>query len=92
MTAGVKKYGVKCGTLLRFWENKGWLMKLVDERRINKWKTTLPKTRQISLNEGYELTRKFFLLTQQTQQTMYKNELLPFQQKRSITESKRKIF
>ena len=21
----VKKYGVKCGTLLRFWENKGWI-------------------------------------------------------------------
>ena len=21
----VNKYGVKCGTLLRFWENKGWI-------------------------------------------------------------------
>ena len=21
----VKKYGVKCGTSLRFWENKGWI-------------------------------------------------------------------
>ena len=23
----VKKYGVKCGTLLRFWEKKGWINK-----------------------------------------------------------------
>ena len=23
--ASVNKYGVKCGTLLRFWENKGWI-------------------------------------------------------------------
>ena len=23
--ANVNKYGVKCGTLLRFWENKGWI-------------------------------------------------------------------
>ena len=22
---GVNKYGVKCGTSLRFWENKGWI-------------------------------------------------------------------
>ena len=21
----VNKYGIKCGTLLRFWENKGWI-------------------------------------------------------------------
>ena len=21
----VKKYGIKCGTSLRFWENKGWI-------------------------------------------------------------------
>ena len=21
----VKRYGVKCGTSLRFWENKGWI-------------------------------------------------------------------
>ena len=24
----VSKYGVKCGTLLRFWENKGWINKI----------------------------------------------------------------
>ena len=24
---GVNKYGVKCGTSLRFWENKGWINK-----------------------------------------------------------------
>ena len=24
----VNKYGVKCGTLLRFWENKGWINKI----------------------------------------------------------------
>ena len=23
--AGINKYGVKCGTSLRFWENKGWI-------------------------------------------------------------------
>ena len=23
--SSVNKYGVKCGTLLRFWENKGWI-------------------------------------------------------------------
>ena len=23
----VNKYGVKCGTSLRFWENKGWINK-----------------------------------------------------------------
>ena len=23
----VNKYGVKCGTSLRFWENKGWIIK-----------------------------------------------------------------
>ena len=22
------KYGVKCGTLLRFWENKGWISEI----------------------------------------------------------------
>ena len=24
--ASLNKYGVKCGTLLRFWENKGWII------------------------------------------------------------------
>ena len=24
----VNKYGVKCGTSLRFWENKGWITKI----------------------------------------------------------------
>ena len=24
----VNKYGVKCGALLRFWENKGWINKI----------------------------------------------------------------
>ena len=24
----VNKYGVKCGTSLRFWENKGWINKI----------------------------------------------------------------
>ena len=24
----VNKYGVKCGTSLRFWENKGWIKKI----------------------------------------------------------------
>ena len=26
--ASVNKYGVKCGTSLRFWENKGWINKI----------------------------------------------------------------
>ena len=26
--ANVNKYGVKCGTSLRFWENKGWISKI----------------------------------------------------------------
>ena len=25
---GVNKYGVKCGTSLRFWENKGWIFSI----------------------------------------------------------------
>ena len=25
----VNKYGVKCGTSLRFWENKGWIIKQI---------------------------------------------------------------
>ena len=24
----MNKYGVKCGTSLRFWENKGWIIKI----------------------------------------------------------------
>ena len=24
----MNKYGVKCGTALRFWENKGWINKI----------------------------------------------------------------
>ena len=24
----VNKYGIKCGTSLRFWENKGWIIKI----------------------------------------------------------------
>ena len=45
----VNKYGVKCGTLVRLWENKGWLNKIDcygwfqwysmywnDERKINR--------------------------------------------------------
>ena len=50
----VNKYGVKCETSLRFWENKGWINKIDpygwhfrywlgrrskdDERQINRWK------------------------------------------------------
>ena len=26
--ASVNKYGVKCGTSLRYWENKGWIIPL----------------------------------------------------------------
>ena len=101
----VNKYGVKCGTLLRFWENKGWINKIDpydwfqwyfrywlgrrssdNERQINRWKdivsrcrgklvemvkdadtkfddySILPKTRQILLHWGYELTEKDFFI------------------------------
>ena len=34
--ASVNKYGVKCGTLLRFWENKGWIHS-VDPYRWFQW-------------------------------------------------------
>ena len=47
----VNKYGVKCGTSLRFWENKNWINKIDpyvrywlgrrskdDKRQINRWK------------------------------------------------------
>ena len=97
----VNKYGVKCRTLFRFWENKGWINKIDhygwfqwyfrywlgrrledDERQVNRWKrivsrcrgklvkmikqtgskfddySILPKTRQILLHWGYELTEK----------------------------------
>ena len=102
----VNKYGVKCGTSLRFWENKGWINKIGaygwfqwyfkywlrrrskdHKRQINSWKTIVsrfrgklvkmitnagskfddysisPKIRQILLHWGYELTKKYFLMS-----------------------------
>ena len=99
----VNKYGVKCRTLLRFWENKGWINEIDpygwfqwhfgywlgrrtedDEKQINRWKKIVsrfrsklvkmikhadskfddysvsPKTRQMLLHWGYELTEKYF--------------------------------
>ena len=42
----VNKYGVKCGTSLRFWENKGWINEIEkDERQINKWKNIVSRFR-----------------------------------------------
>ena len=104
----VNKYGLKCGTSLRFWENEGWINKIDlhgwfqwyfrywlgrssqdDQRQINKWKEIAsrfrgnlvkmikdtgrkfddylisPKSRQILLYWGYELTKKDFFLTWQ---------------------------
>ena len=95
----VNKYGVKCGTSLRFWENKSWIDKIDpygwfqwyfmywlvrrskdDNRQINRWKKIVsrfrgklmkmirdgvskfddysisPKTKQMLLHWGYELT------------------------------------
>ena len=95
----VNKYGVKCGTSLRFWENKSWIDKIDpygwfqwyfmywlvrrskdDNRQINRWKEIVsrfrgklmkmirdgvskfddysisPKTKQMLLHWGYELT------------------------------------
>ena len=97
----MNKYGVKCGTSLRFWENKGWINKIDpcgwfqwyfrywsgrrskdDEGQINRWKKIVsrfrsklvkiikdtgskfddysisPKSRQILLHWGYQLTEK----------------------------------
>ena len=34
----VNKYGVKCGTSLRFWGNKGWINEIDPYDGINKWK------------------------------------------------------
>ena len=98
----VNKYGVKCGTSLRFWENKGWITKIDpqwyfrywlgrrskdDKRQINRWKKIVsrfrgklvemirnpgskyhdysisPKIRQNLLHWGYELTKKYFELS-----------------------------
>ena len=102
----VNRYGVKCETSLKFWENKVWINDIDpyrwfqwyfrywldrrsedDERQINRWKKVLsrfrgklvkiikdagskfddysfsPKIRQILLHWGYELTKKYFLLT-----------------------------
>ena len=104
----VNKYGVKCGTWLRFSKNKGWINKIDpyewlqwyflywfgrrskdDKRQINRWKIIVsrfrgklvkmikdagskfndysisPKTRQILLHWGYELTEKDFLMSWQ---------------------------
>ena len=104
----VNKYDVKCGTSLRFRENKGWINEIdpygwfpwyfiywlgrrskYDERQINRWNgivsrlkgklvkmikddggkcddhAILPKIRQILWHWVYELTDKYFLLTQQ---------------------------
>ena len=102
----MNKYGVKCGTSLRFWENKGWINKIdpygsfqwyfrywldrrskYDKRQINRWKKIVirfkdklvkmiknsgskyddysisPKIRQILLHWGYELTKRYFKLS-----------------------------
>ena len=99
----MNKYGVKCGTSRRFWDNKSWINKIDpygwfqwyfryqlgrrskdDERKINRWKNIVsryrgklvklirnasgkfddysisPKSRQILLHWGYELTEKVF--------------------------------
>ena len=101
----VNKCGVKCGTSLRFWENKGWINEIDrcgwfqryfrywlgirskdDETQIHRWKgivsrfrgklvkmvkevggefddySVSPKTRQILLHWGYELTEKYFFI------------------------------
>ena len=39
-------FGVKCGTSLRFWENKGLINEIEnDERQINKWKKIVSRFR-----------------------------------------------
>ena len=42
------------------------------------------------LHRGYELTEKGFFIN--SNKLMYKNDLLPVQQKRNFAKSKRKIF
>ena len=70
----VNKYGVKYGTSLRFWENKGWvnIVKIVSRFRGELVKmirdanskfddySISPEIRQILLHCGYELTEKDF--------------------------------
>ena len=70
----VNKYGVKYGTSLRFWENKGWvnIVKIVSRFRGELVKmirdanskfddySISPTIRQILLHWGYELTEKDF--------------------------------
>ena len=39
----VNKYGVKCGTSLRFWENKGWINEIIDGKNVSRFKGKLVK-------------------------------------------------
>ena len=48
----VNKYGVKCGTSLRLWENKGWYFRYWlgrrskdDKRQVNRWKNIVSRIR-----------------------------------------------
>ena len=54
----MNKYGVKCGTSLRFWENKGWINEIDpygwfqwyfrskdDKIQINRWKKIVSRFR-----------------------------------------------
>ena len=62
----VNKFKIKCGTSLRFWENKGWnnmvnrfkgvIVKMIKSRnaKYNDYSIS-PKIRQILLHWGYEL-------------------------------------
>ena len=49
--ASVNNYGVKCGILLRFWGNKGWILDTgqVEEQKIMKDKLIDRKKLQVGL-------------------------------------------
>ena len=39
----MNKYGVKCETSLRFWENKGWINEIIDGKNVSRFKGKLVK-------------------------------------------------
>ena len=65
----VNKYGVKCGTSLRFWEMKVGLIKQIlmvgfsgildDKRQINRWKNIVNRFRSKLIKMNKDVNSKF---------------------------------